>query len=124
MADSAKLQAWSQMFAGAYTIDCRSGSPQEFIWGSPSVRNDPEFLRFYQALEACPSGEVKLEIENLEPDGAVGALSFGGKSHRLKLRGGIAPRVSGLLEYGPGAINFAAEGSAASGALVLVEQSC
>lgn len=114
MPDSAELQAWSKMFAGVYTSDLWSGSPQESISSSTSLRNDPEFLRFYQALGARPSGErVKLEIENLGPDGALGALSFGGKSHRLKLRGGIAPRVSGLLEYGPGAINFAAEGSAA-----------
>jgi hypothetical protein len=114
MPDSAELQAWSKMFAGVYTSDVWSGSPQEFTRFSTSVRNDPKYLRFYQALGARPSEErVKLEIENLGPDGALGALSFGDKSHRLKLRGGIAPRVSGLLEYGPGAINFAAEGSAA-----------
>jgi hypothetical protein len=113
MPESAELQAWSKMFAGVYTSHLMSGSPQEFIRFSTTLRNDPEFLHFYQALGARPSGEpVKLEIENLGPDGTLGALSFGGKSHRLKLYGGIAPRVSGVLEYGPGAINFAAEGSA------------
>jgi hypothetical protein len=114
MPDSAELQAWSEMFAGVYTSTLWSGSPQEFVRFSTSLRNDPGYLRFYQALGARPSGErVNLKIENLRPDGTLGALSFGGKSHRLKLTGGIAPRVSGLLEYGQGAINFAAEGRAA-----------
>lgn len=101
------------MFAGTYSSHLMSGTPQEFIRFSTTLRNDPEFLRFYQALGARSPGErVKLEIKNLGPDGALGALSFGGKSHRLKLPGGIAPRVLGLLEYGQSAINFAAEGSA------------
>jgi hypothetical protein len=113
MPDSAELQAWSKMFAGGYTSHLSSGSPQEFIRFSTTLRNDPGYLRFYQALGARRSGEpVKLEIKNLGPDGSLGAISFGGKSHRLKLRGGIAPRVSGLLEYGADAINFAAEGTA------------
>lgn len=101
------------MFAGVYTSGVWSGSPQEFIRFSTTLRNDPEFLRFYQALGARPPGErVKMEIKNLGPDSALGPLSFGDKSHRLKLRGGIAPRVLGLLEYGQGGINFAAEGRA------------
>ena len=109
MPNSAELQGWIQMLAGAYTLDLWSGSPQEFIRFSTSLRNDPEFLRFYQAAHGEP---VKLEIKNLAPDGAVGALSFSGKSYRLKLRGGTLPGVSGLLEYESGAINFAAEGNA------------
>jgi hypothetical protein len=114
MPDSAELQAWSETFGGVYNSHLWSGSPLEFVRGSTSLRNDPGYLRFYQALGARPPGErVNLKIENLGPDGALGALSFGGRSHRLKLTGGTAPRVSGLLEYGQGAINFAAEGSAA-----------
>jgi hypothetical protein len=110
MPNSAELQGWIQIFAGAYTLDLWSGSPQEFIRFSTSLRNDPEFLRFYQALAA--HGEpVKLEIKNRAPDGAVGALSFSGKSYHLKLRGATLPRVSGLLEYESGAINFAVEGN-------------
>jgi hypothetical protein len=114
MPDSAELQAWSNMFAGGYASDLWSGSPREFISSSTSQRNDPAYLRFYQALGARQSGEpVNLQIENLGPDGVVGTISFSGKSHRLKLRGGTVSGVSGILEYGQDAINFAAEGSAA-----------
>lgn len=108
MPNSAEMQAWTQMFAGAYTSDLWSGSPLEFISFSTSLRNDPEFLRFFQSRQ----GPVKLKIDKLASDGTVGALSFGGRSHRLKLRAATLPRVSGIMEYESGVINFAAEGNA------------